>query len=388
MKVLHVVASLSPEWGGPAAVVRHVVRALIRRGVSACIYAASRRDEFEPAYADGLEATFFAQDSLARLWTAHSRDLARAIRRHVGEFDVVHTHEIWHHPHVAASRAARSAQVPYVVTPHGALDPWALGHKAWKKRLFMAYPERRILREAAALHALTVSEARILQRLCPKARVTVIPNGVDAEEFRSLPPRQQFERHYPTLEGKQVILFLSRLHPKKGLDLLARAFGRIAGVHRDARLVVAGSGPASYEARVRRMFGAAGVLEKTIFTGALMGQAKLESLARADLFVLPSYSEGFSVAVLEALACGVPVVITRPCHFPEVADVHAGEVVEPSVDQLVAALDRLLASPSLRIQMGASGRHLVAARHMWSRVADQMIDLYQAVVAAAPRVPA
>jgi glycosyltransferase involved in cell wall biosynthesis len=141
-------------------------------------------------------------------------------------------------------------------------------------------------------------------------------------------------------------------------------------------LVIAGPDEDGYQAKVQGMLQAEGVLNKTIFTGLLTGYDKLAVLARADLFVLPSYSEGFSMAVLEALACGLPVIITRPCNFPEVAEAMAGEVIEPDVEQLTMAFSRLLDNAQLRFQMGQNGRRLISERYTWDRIAEQMIEFY------------
>lgn len=381
MKVLHVVASLSHEWGGPIPVVKGLTEMLARKGVEITIFApvkrGARNNTVEP---EGAEVRVFEQGHLSRIWTAYSSDLARTLSREVSRFDLIHIHEIWHHPHFAAYRAAKRAGKPYIVTIHGALEPWCLGHKALKKKVFTLLIQRHILQNAAALHALTQAEGRQIRAYKVTAPVIVIANGIELSSFRQFRERKELEKLYPELKEKAAILFLGRIHPKKGFDILARAFGRIARARKDVYLVVAGPDSEGYRAQVERMLESEKVLDRTIFTGMLTGQEKLAALSRADIFVLPSYSEGFSIAVLEALACELPLVITRQCHFPEVAEAKAGIVIDPDPDQLAEALITLLNNADLRRGMGDNGKRLVMERFTWDKTADQMIQLYQSVL--------
>jgi len=302
------------------------------------------------------------------------------VQRVVSTFDLVHIHEIWHHPHFAAYCAAKRAGKPYIVSIRGALESWCLNYKALKKRVYATLIQKRTLREASVLHALTVDELRSIRAFGLDNHVVVIPNGLDATEFQDLPGREKLEQLYPQLRGKQVVLFLGRIHSQKGLDLLAEAFGRIVEERREVCLLIAGPDHDGYRAQVERVLSAQGALDKVIFPGMLSGQEKLAALSGVDLFVLPSYSEGFSMAILDALFCGLPVIITGQCHFPEVAQAKAGVVIEPDVDQLVEALVGLLDRPELRKEMGENGRQLIMEKFTWEKVADQMFRLYEDVL--------
>ncbi len=214
MKVLHVTASLSHEWGGPVPVVKDLAKGLTQKGVEVAIFAPINRawlgGEAKP---QGVGVRLFEQDWLSKIWTVHSFDLARAIYKEVWDFDLIHIHEIWHHPHFAAYRAAKRAGKPYVVTIHGALEPWCLDYKAFKKRIYTALVQRRVLNEAAAIHAITQDEVEHIKAFGVHSPIFMIPNGIDPEEFRELPPREELERRYPELNGKKVLLFLGRIHP-------------------------------------------------------------------------------------------------------------------------------------------------------------------------------
>lgn len=381
VKALHVVASLSLEWGGPTKVVVELTEALARKGLDISIFSPVREgEEAKVIYPQGVRVRLFKQGGLSALWTSYSRELAKAAREEVPNVDLVHIHEPWHHPHFAAYRAAKRARKPYIITPHGAFDPWCLNFKPLKKRIYSALIQKRTLREAGALHAITKEEIHQIRAFGANGYIAMIPNGINSSDYRELPPREQFENSYPELVDKRVVLFLSRIHPKKGLDLLATTFGQIAEERNDALFVIVGPDDGGYQAQVEQMLKANGVRDKTIFTGMLTGQEKLAALSRADIFVLPSYSEGFSMAILEAMICGLPVVITHQCHFPEVDGAKAGIVIDPDSNQLAEALAKLLDDPKLREEMGANGRRLILEKYTWDKIADQMIQLYEQVL--------
>ncbi len=378
MSVLHVAACMSAEWGGPVPFVEALAQEQARLGLQVQVLSTSMRTSQveQPAQA-GLTLRAFPQDRLARLWTAHSTQLARQIRRAVRDVDIVHVHEIWHHPHAVACSAARRYEKPYIVTPHGALDSWCLAQKRLRKDVFAALAQRRYLRHAAAVHALTDDEESAIRAFGTAAPIEVIPNAIEVTRFLDLPPYHAFEEMHPELTGKTVILFLARLHPKKGLDILARAFRGVAESLPEAHLVVAGPDSYGYRATIEGVLNAGGLQDRVTFTGMLVGDQKLEALSRADVFVLPSYSEGFSMSILEAMACRLPVLITHQCHFPEVATNKAGIVVNPRGQDVEAALITLLVNPQLRHEMGQRGFRLVESQYTWRHTTERVVRMYE-----------
>ena len=255
------------------------------------------------------------------------------------------------------------------------LDPWSLSQKRWKKRLALALGWRTVLNRAAALHLLNEDESRLVAGLGLTAPVEIIPIGVPLEEIDQGRPGAFAARH-PALAGHPYVLFVSRLHFKKGLDYLADAFRLVADRHPDARLVVVGpdgGARADFEGRVK----AAGLSGRVHVLGPVSTRDKWDALAGAACFCLPSRQEGFSMAILEALAARVPAVISEACHFPEVGEHGAGEVVPLDAAAVAAALDRALSDPDRRREMGAAGRRLVEERYTWARVAETSLDVYQ-----------
>ena len=381
MKVLHVCASLSPEWGGPVAVVFDLLPALRDCGVSSTVIAPTgRRVGSDSVWLEGVDSRLFPTGQLARAWTGYAPRMAKEIRQSMPDHDLVHIHELWHYPHYAASRAARAAGKPYVVTVHGEMNPWSLGQKRLKKWIYMRVVQMRILDRAEAVHAVTAKEEQHIRAQGVRAPITVIPNGINGQTFNNFPAGRPFIGKFPDLNGKRIILFLGRIHPHKGLDLLAQAFARLAIREEDVRLVIVGPDEASYRRTIEALLRTGGVLDRTLFTGMLTGDDKLAAYAAADVFVLPSHGEVIGVSTLEALAAGLPVVITRQCQFPEVAEAEAGLVVNPDPDEIHDALIKVLLDPEKGRAMGARGRQLVLERYTWDAVAERMARLYKSVL--------
>jgi glycosyltransferase involved in cell wall biosynthesis len=312
-------------------------------------------------------------DRLERLTARRARlplaDLASAV-------EVLHLHGVWDPILKAAADAARWASRPYAIEPHGMLDPWSLRQSATKKQIALLLGYRKMLAGACFLHALNSDEKSLIELLALPCPIEVIPNGVFLEEIEPLPAPGTFYAAHAFLGSKPYVLFLSRLHYKKGLDYLAEAFSLVTRENADVQLVVAGPDGGESEAfqrRVRQL----GVAQRVHMVGPLYGRDKIAALVDAACFCLPSRQEGFSIAVIEALACGVPPVISQACHFPEVAEVGAGEVVPLEAEAVAAALRRVLSDPQRRKRMAAAGRELIASRYTWSQVAAQTLEAYR-----------
>jgi glycosyltransferase involved in cell wall biosynthesis len=294
----------------------------------------------------------------------------------VANIDALHLHGVWDSILFRAARAARSRGVPYVITPHGMLDPWSLAQKRWKKRLALALGYKAMLNRAAVLHLLNADERRLIAPLGLRAPKQVLANGIFLEEIDPIPSRDAFAANHPELAGRDYIVFIGRLHQKKGLDYLADAFRLVNTQLPDARLVVAGPDDGArndFEQRITN----AKLSDRVIMTGPLYGARKWMALAGAACFCLPSRQEGFSVAVLEALACRVPVVVSEACHFGEVANAGAGTETPLDPQRIAQALCRYLRDPKLRQSAGIAGRCLVEEQYTWPKIAERSVDLYR-----------
>jgi glycosyltransferase involved in cell wall biosynthesis len=263
-------------------------------------------------------------------------------------------------------------------------EPWAMRHKALKKKIYTALVEGKNLRRAACLHALSRPEIGHLRALAPRTPVCFIPNGVNLEPFENLPDRSILEADYPELAGKYVLLFFGRNHVKKGLDLLAQALAALRRDRPDLHLLLAGNDDGALAPFLSRV-AAEGLSSRVTWVGHVSGARARQVWAAADAFILPSYSEGFSMAILEALACRLPVVITTSCHFSELADTGGGIVVAPTADEVTWGLRELLErSPEERAELGQRGRALVERNYTWDQQAQRLATVYRWAAGGGP----
>lgn len=309
--------------------------------------------------------------------------------------DVVHTHGLWTYLSVAALAWARGAGTrrPYMISPQGMLDPWALAHSRTKKRVAAALFERRHLAGAACLHAVSAGEAESFRAYGLRNPICVVPNGVDLPAYVNVStlPAPWAGPGGAMAPGQRVLLYLGRLHPKKGLVNLLHAWasvrGRVSEVASGWSLALAGWDQGGHEAELRGLAADLGLGPSALcFPGPLYGEAKLGALAHADAFTLPSYSEGMPLAVLEAWSHRLPVVMTAACNLPEGFVAGAALKAEPRVNSLADALEVLLRLPDPeRREMGDRGRDLVERRFLWTRVAAEMRSVYSWLCEAGPR---
>jgi glycosyltransferase involved in cell wall biosynthesis len=296
--------------------------------------------------------------------------------------DISHTHGLWLYPSIAAKNYGRKNNWPYLVSPHGMLDPWALKNSRWKKKIAYALFEREHLRGARCLRALCASEAQSIRQLQLKNDIVVIPNGIDLPtgSVSSAPPWKFFVE-----PGKKVLLFLSRIHPKKGLVNLLRAWSKIRNSE-EWVLAIAGWDQGGHELELKQLAtelklvwsdvctpNSENKFPSVIFLGPQFNAAKAACYHHCDAFVLPSFSEGLPMVVLEAWANSKPVIMTPECNLPEGFQAGAALKAETSETSLATGLNELQRmTDAERLAMGNRARDLVVERFTWSRVAQQL----------------
>jgi glycosyltransferase involved in cell wall biosynthesis len=290
-------------------------------------------------------------------------------------FDLVHTQMPFVYPTYIASVFANKARKPLFYHQRGLLDPERLQFRALKKRLYFSLFEKKILRRATTLIALSDTELENYRKLGVETPCRVVPNGIDVSHFRTAP----LDLSHPWaagMEGKTIVLFLGQLLPIKGPDLLLQAFLRVARAYPDAVLILAGPDPVQMGARLRAIAHSAGLADRVVLTGTVSGESKLDLLARADIFCLPSSSEGFSMAILEAMASYSALLITPGCCFPRLSSAGAGIEVERSIDAITDGLRQLLSSDSVRDMYAQKALTLAQIEYSWEQVARSMEDTY------------
>jgi glycosyltransferase involved in cell wall biosynthesis len=308
--------------------------------------------------------------------------------------DIMHTHGLWLYSSIAARKYSRANKRPYFISPHGMLDPWAVKNSAWKKKLALLLYECAHLRNAACLRALCKSEARSVREFGLKNPICVIPNGIDMPT-ESVPFQAPWKD--AVVPGCKVLLFLSRIHPKKGLVNLLKAWGKnrqlVVGNGQSVgwALAIAGWDQGGHEADLKRLCtelsipfadirepaGSQQSPGSVLFLGPQFGEAKAACYHRCDAFVLPSFSEGLPMVVLEAWAHAKPVIMTPECNLPEGLSVGAALKVEATELSLMAGLNEFChMTAGDRLAMGSRGRDLVLKQFTWTKVAEEMKAAY------------
>lgn len=285
-------------------------------------------------------------------------------------FDICHGHGIWDIQIHLMVLFAKKNGLPFLISPRGMLEPWALNTGKWKKKLAMAIYQRGDLARAACIHATAKMEANNIRNLGFSNPIAVIPNGIDVFEF---PMRMGFEER-----SIKTLLFLSRIHPKKGIELLVEAWSLLDKNKKLGwKVEIVGNGDVKYLKSLEKLILEKGLESEITMLGPKFGENKLAAYQRADLFVLPTYSENFGIVVAEALACGIPVITTKGTPWEDLDIYNAGWWIEIGVYPLVEALKKAITLSDYELKlMGLSGRRLIEEKYSIESVAKHMESLY------------
>lgn len=360
MKILHAVETLSREAGGLPVAVTELAAALARTsadGIEGEVLSSSRGEAIRIDRALGVHRV-----DKPGAWLAGPE--AETI-------SIVHQHGLWARLPVMAGRFAQTKGLPLLISPHGMLEAWALAHHGWRKRIAMMIYQRRNLASANVLHATSAAEARRFRELGLVQPIARISLGIDPAPEDPLDPEA-----VAAPKRKRQLLFLSRIHPKKGLELLLDAWAGLEA--EDWELVIAGNDDGGYrsalEARAKNL-GASG---RVRFVGALYGTKKDTAFRRAEAFVLPSFSENFGIVVPEAMQYGLPVVTTTGTPWEVVGEERCGWQVPANLEGVRGALEELIALPEAeRAAMGSRGRAVVERDHRWEAIAVNYAAVYR-----------
>jgi glycosyltransferase involved in cell wall biosynthesis len=378
MRVLHVIPSIAPRYGGPSYAVVRYCRALRQHGVRVTV-ATTNADGAgvldvptdEATEYEGVDARFFARRGET---FKYSPSLGRWLRNSVSDFDVVHVHAVFSHASLSAGRACRIAGVPYIVRPLGSLDRSSLTQQAWRKRVLMWSAAGSLLRNAAGLHFTTEGERELATAVVGEFPARVIPLGVDDQYLAS---------RVSAAEGVRRVVVLARLDRTKNLGSLIRAF-HAAGDAAAWRLTIAGAGDVEYAGELQRAAEDGPAASRIDFRPWLDGQEKLDLMRSASVFAVPSFQENFGLGALEAMACGVPVMAARGVNLaPAIAQADAGWIMGTDDEDVAATLREVMRDEVGRRRRAANARKL-AANYTWDSAAAQLEAWYSALT---PRLP-
>ena len=387
MRILCITGYYKPAYvyGGPVRSIPVMCEGLVRAGAQVTVFTTNANGPGQSldvptdrsVNVDGVEVHYFARSWPARLVPYYSPALGPACRTQMVDFDVGYFCATWTYPMLAAARAARRASVPYVVSPMGSFMTYALREKWLKKRLYFWAVERDLVDHAAAIRCTSVLEREQLERFCAQPERVVIPEGLDLAVFSDLPERGRLRAALGLPPHAQLAVFVGRLSPEKRLDLTVEAFARVAGQVPEAHLAIIGPDSGSGQA-TRERVQALGMEKQVHLLGLLTGNDLLQAYADADLLVQLSGHENFGMVIVEAMASGLPVLLSdRVGLAEEVRQVGAGCVVSSSVEEIARTWSWMLSTSDAR-QMSARGREL-AQRFSIDVVTRQMLDLLSRV---------
>ena len=392
LKILHVQSTLSPRFGGPATVLPQLVEAQADSGLEVVVAttnlnATSRGGAYRsPGWdtlANGTVPVFYGEAQVPQLMVSPS--LGNYLRNSIRDFDIVHIHGIYRFPTTAAAYLSRRYGVPYIIRPHGSLDPYLYDKSTssvlWLKRLYERWFDLPNLNAASAIHYTAEDERSRASFLKLRSPSFIVPNGVEWERFKALPERGSMRARWG-IGNSPLVLFLGRLHFGKGLDLLVPAFHSVRRAIPDVQLVIAGPENDGYGQKVRGWVSEWGLNSAVHFVGPLQGADVVKAYVDADVLAQPSYTENFGMTIIEAMACALPVVISNRVNIHrEISEAGAGLVARCDAGDVATALQALLSDTDRRHQMGSAGRRWVEERFSWPDIVRALTREYELIVA-------
>lgn len=389
MNILHVVPLIQASTGGPAVSVTRLATEQAKMGHQLALACLDYKHLGSQVDAPGVRIVSVEGNAASVNGRGWSRALRKAVRAEAGRADIVHNHGLWMWPNAYAREAAVALARPLVISTRGMLEPWSLRRSRVRKAVAWHLFEKKNLKSARLFHATAEGEAVSIAgatgRLTSggsqnrQAPVVVAPNGVDLPDLSAKPDRTVLEDRFPKLKGKRWFVFMSRLHPKKGIDLLLRAW---ASRKKDgAVLVLAGPDLVGYRREAERLVAELELHASVVLTGEVREEVKDCLLAHAEVFVLPSHSENFGIVVAEALSWARPVIATTGTPWRQIAEAGAGWYIDADEGELARVLHESLEKSALQLQeMGAKGRAVVAGRYTWRAQAAALIGAYEGLL--------
>jgi glycosyltransferase involved in cell wall biosynthesis len=392
LKILQIVPSISLIYGGPSQMVLGLSAALAAQGMEVTVLTTDSNGDSGQApldvplnisiEQDGYQIRYFHCSPFRRY--KFSIDLLRWLLTNSAEFDIAHIHALFSPISTAAATVARYKKLPYILRPLGTLDPADLRKKKQLKKLYVTLLERQNLAGAAAIHFTSNQEAKVSERFGTQTKDLVIPLGVRSRQQDLLRGKDESIRARFGIPNEQLlVLFMSRIDPKKGLDLLIPALERLLIKNCNFHFVLAGTNPQDpiYEQKIQQQIKNSTIASHTTITGFVTGEIKTALLQEADVFVLPSYYENFGIAVAEAMVAGTPVVISDQVHiWEEVKNADAGWVCACEVDELVNTLQEAMRHDGELRRRGINAQDYALQNYSWDAIALTMIQAYRQIL--------
>jgi glycosyltransferase involved in cell wall biosynthesis len=378
-QICQIVTCINENTGGTSVAVTSLAEALAQHDLSSNIFTLDYQQYGRQVEAKGVKVYSQPAGFLAsKLNGFHLRASQKLFHLAATNFDLIHNHGLWMFPNLYARQAAIKNNLPLVISPRGMLEPWSLKRSFIRKRLAWLMYEKENLNKARLFHATSIEEVKSIRSLNLRQPIALIPDAVEVPNLNEQPDREIIVKDFPELANKEWLLFLSRLHPKKGLENLLYVWHKIAANFPDWHLVIAGSDLIGYKTKLELLITELELGQRVTFTGMLTGERKASVLKNTDLFVLPTHSENFGIVVAESLAYGVPVITTKGAPWEDLEHYECGWWIEDNQQALkITLVEAMRMSSSERKIMGLRGRKLVEAKYSWNLIAKEMASAYQ-----------
>jgi glycosyltransferase involved in cell wall biosynthesis len=366
INAIHVVPSISNESSGPSYSVVNLCRSLLESDVATTLVTLEGpRSSNKSAMIKSFPCSGYPM-RLGR--SPQMRDWLNKVSKD-GSIDIMHNHSLWMMPNVYSCNAVKNTNVPLIVSPRGTMSERAMSNGSKSKKLFWPLIQRPALDQVTCFHATAMSEYEDIRRMGFQQPVAVVPNGIDIPDIRT-----------PLRGDMRTLLYLGRIHPIKGLDHLLQAWAAVQDRFKQWQLRIVGPDNKGYLSEMKQL-AVKLKLERIEFSGPLTGDKKMEAYAKADLFVLPSYSENFGMTVAESLASGTPAIVTQGAPWSGLNDINAGWWIDIGIDPLVVCLEHALAQTRTSLKtLGLNGRRWMASDFSWRNIADEMKSTYDWIV--------
>lgn len=384
MRVLHVTPYLAPEYGGPPLVVLKLIEGLQELGATCGLLSTNvaHVEPFHPASLKLSPATkLYLYDAAFNNDYAFSFAFLKDINGILKQYDVIHIHGIWHFLGLIVGKKARALGIPYLVMPHGMISPSALSSKRWKKLLYYRIIEQRHLRNASGLIYTNPEEERLATTIIGiKQTDYIVPLAVDAptSEQQKSHSKKLFNQRFPSTEGKINILFMSRLHERKGVFLLLEAFQKVLASEPEARLLIAGTGQKKAVRRLHELCNKLEINGSVQFLGPVYGEQKNLLLSHCDIYVLPSIQESFGLALVEAMAFGLPVITTKNVNiYRDIDKSQAGIIIDLEISNISNMILKLYRDPQLCKIIGEQAKRFVSENFSWRKSSTILLNIFK-----------
>ena len=376
--IISIIENISNEYGGPANSLPNFLFSVEKElNIFSRIYSIKISENEENEFIQRYGLDWVNCELTGPKKFMYSKSLQIAIKKKLSDDNIIFSNNLWNYPAFLSAKLARKHSIPHIISIRGTLYPWSLKQGKWRKKLAWHLFQKKALQQANVLHVTCVDELNAVRSLGIKTPVALIPHGINYNDYQNLPNKRKALGHLNLKSEKKYLLFMSRLHKKKGLDLLLSIWPNIIKKHPDWCLLVVGPDYSDYTKKIEELISKFNIADNIKSLGMLTGDKKYSAFSVASLFVLPSFSENFGVVIGEALASGLPTITTTGTPWPEIIDYNCGRYIELSARNLESAINDLLVCNDNELAfMSLAAKALIKEKYSWTIQAQRFSKVF------------